>query len=99
MAVLPPLKVCRHTPTILSLFLLFIKDLKEGQIIENNILIDRKVTNFFIQAHHIPAAGVFVLVLVIFYIDGGIDKSVNWRGCCWDIGGALVSIYVEVPID
>ena len=64
-----------------------------------NSLIDRKVADIVIQAHHIPAIGVLVLVLIIFYIEGGIDKSVNWYGCRWDVGGAVVCINVEVPID
>ena len=82
MAVLPPLKVRRHIPIILILYLLFTKDPKEGHIIERHSLIDRKVANFFIQAHHIPAVGLLVLVLIIWYIEGGIDKSVNWYGYC-----------------
>ena len=99
MAVLPPLKVRIHIPIILYLSLVFTKDLKEVHIIERNILINREVTNFFIQAHHIPAVGVLVLVFVIFYIEGGIGKIINWYGCCWDIGGAVVSINVELPIN
>ena len=99
MAVLPPLKVCRHTPFILTLFLLYTKDLKEGHIIERNSLIDRKVTNFFIKTHHIPAVGVLVLFLIVFYIEGGIDKSVNWYGCFWDVCGKVVSVDVEVPME
>ena len=99
MAVLPPLKVCRHIPIILALFLLITKDLKEGHIIERNSWVHRKVSDFFIQVHHIPAVDLLVLVLVIFYIEGGIDKSFNWYGCFWDVGGTVVSIDVEVSID
>ena len=47
----------------------------------------------------IPAVGVLVLILIIFYIEGGIDKSVNCYVCCWDVGRSVVSIDVEVPID
>ena len=60
---------------------------------------DRKVSNFFIQAHHISAVGVLVLILIIFDIEVGIDKSVNWDDWFWDVGGEVVSIYVEVPMD
>ena len=82
MAVLTPLKIRRHIPIIISLFLLFTKDLKEGQITERNSLIDHELDNFVIQAHHIPAVGILVLVLIIFYIEGGIYKSINWYVCC-----------------
>ena len=85
MAVLPPIKVCRHIPITPTFFLLFTKDLKGGHIIERNSWIDRKVTGFVIQAHHIPAVG--VLVIVIY-------KSVNWYYCFWNVGGAVVIIYV-----
>ena len=98
MAVLPPLKVRRHIPIIIYLSLLFTKDIKEGHTIESNSWIDRKVANFVIQTHHIPVVGVLVLVLIIFYIEGVIDKGVNWCGRCWDVDGELVSIYVEVSI-
>ena len=77
MAVLPPLKVRRYIPIILLFFLLFTKDLEEVHIIERHSLIDREVANFIVQAHQIPAIGVLDLVLVILYIEGGIDKSVN----------------------
>ena len=99
MAFLPPLKIRRHIPITLALLLLFTKDLKEIHIKKMHSWIDRKVVYFVIQAHHIPAFGVLVLVLIIFYIEGGIDKSVNWYGYYWDIGGEVVSIYVEVPIE
>ena len=46
MAVLPPLKVRRHIPTILAIILLFTKDIKEVHTIERHSLIDREVTNF-----------------------------------------------------
>ena len=81
MAFLPPLKVRRHTPTILALLLLFTTDLKEGHIIEKHSWIDREVVNFVIQTHHIPSVGVLVIVLVILYIEGGIDKRVDFYGC------------------
>ena len=99
MEVLPPLKVRRHIPIILAILLLLTKDLKEVHMIKSNSWIDRKVANFFIQAHHIPAIGVLVLVLIIFYIEGVIDNSVNWYGCCWEIGRAVVNIDLEVPIE
>ena len=99
MVVLPLLKVRRHTPIILSLFLLFTKNIKEGNIIKRHSWIDREVASFSIQAHHIPAVGVLVLVLIRLYIDGGIYKSVNWYGCWWEVGGVVFSIDVEFPID
>ena len=99
MAVPPTLKVHRHIPNILVLVFLFTKDLKEGHIIERHSWIDGEVADFVNQAHNIPAVGVLVLFLIIFYIEGGIDRSVNWYGYFWDIGGELVSINVEVPID
>ena len=40
-----------------------------------------------------------MLILVVFYIEGGIDKSVNWYVCFWDVGGAVVSTNVEVLND
>ena len=99
MAVLPPLKVCRHISIVLALFLLFAKDLKEGHIIKRHSWTYREVAYFVIQVHHIPSVGVLFPVLIIFYIEGGIDNSVNWYGCLWDVGGAVVIIDVEIPID
>ena len=99
MAVLPPLKFRRHIPIILVLFLLFTKDLKEGRIIKRHSWIDCEVAKCFIQAHHIPSVGVLVSALVIFYIEGGMEKSVNWYCCCWDVGGVVVNIDLEVPIN
>ena len=98
LAVPPPLKVHRHIPIILTLLLIFTKDLKERHVIEINSWIDHEVAYFVIQAHHIPSVGILGIVLIIFYIEGGIDKSVNWYGYCWDVGGAVVIINVEVPI-
>ena len=95
MAFLPSLKFHRNT----QIFLLFTKELKEVHIIKRNSWIDREVADFVIQAHHIPAVGVLVLVLIVFYIEGGIDNSVNWYICCWDVCGAVVSINVELPIN
>ena len=40
-----------------------------------------------------------MLVIILLYIEGGIDKSVNCYVCWWDVGGAVVSIDVEVQID
>ena len=99
MVVLPPLKVCRYTPIILALSPLFNIDIKEGHIIKRKSWINHKVADFVIQAHHIPAVDVLVIVLIIFYIEGGIDKRVNLYGCCWDVGGTLVIIGVEFLID
>ena len=95
----PTLKVRRHIPIIITLLILLTKDLKEGHIIERHSLIDGGVAYFFIQAHHIPAVGVLVIVLIVFYAEGGIDKRVNWYGFYWDVGESLVIIDVEVPID
>ena len=64
MAVLPPLKIRRHIPIILALFLLFTKDLKEGHIVERYNLLDREVDAFSIQVHHILAVGVLLIVLM-----------------------------------
>ena len=97
LAILPPLNVCRHIPIVLFLLLIFTKDLKEGHIIKIQSWIDGEVASFVIQEHHIPAMGVFVLVLIIFYIEVGIDKGVNWYWYFWEIDGSIVSIDVEVP--
>ena len=46
MAVLPQIKVLRHIPIILALFLLFTKDLKEGRIIKSHIFSDNPNRSF-----------------------------------------------------
>ena len=99
MAVLPLLKIRKHISIILALFFLFTKDLKESHIIERHSWIYREVANFVIQAHHIPAVGLLVLGLIIFYIEGVIYKSVNWYSCCWDVGGVIFSIILEIPFN
>ena len=99
MAFLSLLKFCIYIPIILAPFLLFTTDHKKVHIIKRNSWIDRKVTNFVIHARHIPAIGLLVLVFIIFYIEVGIEKSINWYGCFWVFGGTLVSIGVEVPIN
>ena len=43
--------------------------------------------------------GVFVLVLIIFYIEGGIYNSFHLYDCLWGVGGAVFRINVEVPIN
>ena len=78
MAALSPLKVHRHTPITLVLFILFTKYLKEVHITKRNSWIDREVAIFSIQEYHVPYVGVLVIVLIIFYIEDVIDKSVNW---------------------
>ena len=87
MGALTRLKVRRHISIILALFLLFNKHLKEGHITKMNSWIGHGVADFVIQAHHIPAVGVIMLILIIFYIGGGINKSVNSYGCFWYVVG------------